>query len=174
MNKEQIINRIIEQEIYTGANQMIQQIQDSQGPDAFDINEEQWMALMAAPDLSEPPEGYEVRGSAEGWYWVNFDEGADGIFYDTAEEAIEAAFEDNRDEPPTQEVMQFWLVSDWLADKLEAIGAPVARDILGFNVWGRTECGQALTMDHHLNPVAALIEGHTRALVARAETGGAV
>lgn len=57
MNKEQIINRLIEQEIYTGANQMIQKISD---------------------------------------------------------------------DPPVQEVMQFWLVSDWLADKLEAIDAPLA------------------------------------------------
>lgn len=157
MNKEQIINRLIEQEIYTGANQMVQQISDSQGPDAFDIDEEQWMALMAAPDLSEPPEGYRVDQQANGcWMYqrIGEEETANWEEYDTAEEAVAAAFEDNRDEPPIQEVFQFWLVSDWLADKLEAIGAPVARDILGFNVWGRTECGQALTMDHHLNQVA--------------------
>lgn len=154
MNKEQIINRLIEQEIYTGANQMVQQISDSQGPDAFDIDEEQWMALMAAPDLSEPPEGYLVFEHADGFYWVDAEGAEDDELHDTAEEAVAAAFEDNRDDPPIQEVMQFWLVSDWLADKLEAIGAPVARGILGFNVWGRTECGQALTMDHHLNQVA--------------------
>lgn len=154
MTNEQIINRLIEQEIYTGANQMIQRISDSQGPEAFDIDEEQWMALMAAPDLSEPPEGYVVFENADGFYWVDAEAADDDGLYDTAEEAVAAAFEDNRDEPPIQEVMQFWLVSDWLADKLEAIGAPVARDILGFNVWGRTECGQALTMDHHLSRVA--------------------
>lgn len=154
MTKEQIINRLIEQEIYTGANQMVQRISDSQGPDAYDIDEEQWMALMAAPDLSEPPEGYLVFENADGFYWVGGEGAEDDEFYDTPEEAVEAAFEDNHDEPPIQEVMQFWLVSDWLAEKLEAIGAPVARDILGFNVWGRTECGQALTMDHHLNQVA--------------------
>lgn len=157
MTKEQIINRLIAQEIYTGANQMIQQISDSQGPEAFDIDEEQWMALMAAPDLSEAPEGYRVDKQANGcWMFqrIGEEEASDWEEYDTPEEAVEAAFEDNHDEPPIQEVMQFWLVSDWLAEELGAIGAPVARDILGFNVWGRTECGQALTMDYHLNQVA--------------------
>ena len=48
-------------------------------------------------------------------------------------------------------------MSDWLADKLESIGACVARDVMGFEVWGRTECGQSLTMDSDINKVAELL-----------------
>lgn len=57
-------------------------------------------------------------------------------------------------EPHQREALQHWLVSDWLADELEAVGALVARDVLGFEVWGRTECGQPLTMDSDLMAVA--------------------
>lgn len=61
-------------------------------------------------------------------------------------------------EPETVEALQHWLVSDRLADDLEQVGALVARDVLGFEIWGRTECGQSLTMDSDLRKVAELIE----------------
>lgn len=46
-----------------------------------------------------------------------------------------------------QEILEYWLVSDWLADKLIEHGEPVAKDIHGLTVWGRTCSGQAIYMD---------------------------
>jgi len=61
-------------------------------------------------------------------------------------------------DPYVREALQHWLVSDYLAEALEDVGALVARDVLGFSIWGRTECGQGLEYDGDLRKVAELIE----------------
>lgn len=44
------------------------------------------------------------------------------------------------------EVMQWWIVSDWLADKLIEDGE-VVNQSKGVNLWGRCGCGYALECD---------------------------
>lgn len=48
------------------------------------------------------------------------------------------------------EAYEHWIVSDWLAGKLEAQGEMVLRDFLGLTIWGRTCTGQAISMDHNI------------------------
>lgn len=55
------------------------------------------------------------------------------------------------DEP--REIYEWWLVSDWLADKLEEIGEPVIRNGFG-DWWGRTCTGQGFLMDGTLQAIA--------------------
>lgn len=153
MTIEQIIERIIEQEIFVNASTMVTDLCDEGSHWS-----EHLVDCMGAPDYSEPPEGYAVDYQGPyGYTWAD-DEGNAATDFETQDEAIRAAWEDSGEEPEIQEALQFWLVSDWLADKLEQAGAPLARDVLGFNVWGRTECGQSLTMDGTLHAVAALIK----------------
>ena len=45
------------------------------------------------------------------------------------------------------EAYEHWIVSDWLADKLEAYGELVTKDFLGLTIWGRTCSGQAILLD---------------------------
>jgi len=45
------------------------------------------------------------------------------------------------------EAYEHWIVSDWLADKLEAYGELVTKDFLGLTIWGRTCTGQAILLD---------------------------
>lgn len=165
MTIEQIIERIIEQEIYVNASTMVTDLADC--ADILPNTMDNLIDCMGAPDYSEPPEGYEVSSyttkglpgvpeDRELWQWTTEEEDDDG--FSTFREACESAYDHAGGEPETQEALQFWLVSDWLADKLEQVGAPLARDVLGFNVWGRTECGQSLTMDSTLHAVAKLIK----------------
>lgn len=49
--------------------------------------------------------------------------------------------------PEYDEVFQWFIVSDWLAHKLEEKGQLVEQDIMGFTVWGRQCCGQAVYLD---------------------------
>lgn len=63
-------------------------------------------------------------------------------------------------EPHTIEALEHWLVSDQLARDLQDVGALVAIDVLGFNIWGRTESGQSLFFDSDIRKVAdATTEG---------------
>jgi len=45
------------------------------------------------------------------------------------------------------EALEHWIVSDWLADKLESYGELVTKDFLGLTIWGRTCSGQAILLD---------------------------
>lgn len=46
-----------------------------------------------------------------------------------------------------REVYEHWIVSDWLANRLEEHGERVLRDFFGLTVWGRTCTGQAIALD---------------------------
>jgi hypothetical protein len=50
-------------------------------------------------------------------------------------------------DPHEREVLEHWLVSNWLAEKLQANDEIVVDDLYGLTVWGRTTSGQAISMD---------------------------
>lgn len=70
-------------------------------------------------------------------------------------EAFRDAFDTlGLDEPDGAEIYEHWLVSDWLASKLEERGESVVRDALGLTVWGRATTGQAIYMDAIIQDIA--------------------
>lgn len=50
-------------------------------------------------------------------------------------------------DPHQREALEHWIVSNWLADKLEAQGEMILRDFMGLTIWGRTCSGQAILLD---------------------------
>lgn len=62
----------------------------------------------------------------------------------------------NQEDDTYKEIMQFFIVTDWLAEKLSAIGEPVALDFYGLAWWGRTCCGQAIECD---GTIQEIVEG---------------
>lgn len=58
--------------------------------------------------------------------------------------------EDNGEYP---EIYEYWAISTWLADKLEAKGE-VIFEMLDFVVWGRQCTGQAIYMDEVIQDIA--------------------
>lgn len=52
------------------------------------------------------------------------------------------------------EALEHWIVSDWLAHKLEEWGQLVTLDFLGLTIWGRTCSGQAIYLDHVIQEIA--------------------
>lgn len=54
------------------------------------------------------------------------------------------------------EIMQWYIVSDWLAEKFAAQGQTVGEH-LGLHLWGRRECGSALTQDDCITQLATSI-----------------
>lgn len=51
------------------------------------------------------------------------------------------------EDPYQREAYEHWIVTDWVADKLEAKGEMVSKDIFGLTVWGRCTTGQAISLD---------------------------
>ena len=52
-----------------------------------------------------------------------------------------------------QEIFEHWIVSSWLADKLEALGETVVEDFYSLTVWARPTTGQAIYMDWPLQKI---------------------
>ena len=107
-------------------------------------------------ELGYAPADYEEAASQEGWqrYYLAGGEEDTAIFVnddgrvDRVNESWEMLCIDNGIEAEGREVYEFWLLSNWFGDKLEAKGERVVRDFLGLNaVWGRTCTGQMISCD---------------------------
>lgn len=57
-------------------------------------------------------------------------------------------------EPHYREVFEHWIVTDWLADRLEAKGEKVDRNFAGLTIWARTTTGQAIAADWVIEEIA--------------------
>lgn len=57
-------------------------------------------------------------------------------------------------EPYDREVLEHWIVSDWLADKLIEKGEKVDKEFQGMCVWARTTAGQAIYTDVVIQEIA--------------------
>lgn len=113
-------------------------------------------AELAAPidDWEEPliQAGWKRVGIGDGlvadWRWQHQEDIGPG------EPDAQTACEEAGIEPYQREVFEFWIVSDWLADKLEAHGEKVDRDFAGLIVWARTTTGQAIYADGLFEEIA--------------------
>lgn len=57
------------------------------------------------------------------------------------------------DEGWSLDVLEHWIVSDWLADKLIAKGETVNKDFMGLVIWGRTTSGQHISQDYVIQQI---------------------
>ena len=108
-------------------------------PDADDYRD-----AAAGPDIgvAKFADGYRVCG-------------AESELYESKLDAWRAAFDlAGEDHPDGSEVYEHWLVTDWLADKLEEQGESVARDVAGLTIWGRCTSGQAIYADAVIQRIA--------------------
>ena len=53
----------------------------------------------------------------------------------------------NQVDPEQNEVYEHWIVSEWLAARLEERGEVIERDFFGLTIWGRACTGQAILLD---------------------------
>ena len=58
----------------------------------------------------------------------------------------------------TPEIYEHWIVSDWLADKLENHGHKVLKDFFGMTIWCRPTTGQAILLDGVISEICAEME----------------
>ena len=116
----------------------------------------QWSDLTSLSDLTE--QAFELASPI-----ADYEEAAreairqfPGRFLDAESATDWPAFCDLHDiEPYDREVYEHWIVSNWLADKLEAKGEKVDRDFAGMIVWARTTTGQAIHMDSVIEAIRA-------------------
>jgi len=77
-------------------------------------------------------------------------------YLDSETGECENCFEKNKQ---PQEVLEWWLVSNWLGRKLLLDGEPVIDN--GYGVWwGRTTSGQAISMDEPIEKIFDAVAGY--------------
>ena len=79
--------------------------------------------------------------------------------YEVARNLFEEIEGDEESQP--KEVYEWWLVTEWLAKKPDAIEQVVLETDWGF-YWGRTCTGQAIELDNVIQEVARLIHNEQR------------
>ena len=158
------IERIIEQEIFANASTLISSLCRLEDPESMNVDQEALFDVCSQPDYSVAPDGYQIEKSMGAYYWHREAEGqfddaelSDSVF-NTPEAACADAWQDYGDAPDDYiEAMQHWIISDWLAEKIQRVGGMAATDICGLAIWGRSECGQALDIDSTLKAVVELL-----------------
>lgn len=156
---EQVADRIVEKEVIYCVSMLVSSIaKEHEVINGLPIDEEDIMSIMIKSDYDELPDGYRILQDEEGMWAFSLIDGEEDDYpeyeHDTEEEAIKAAWEDSGEEPPTIEALEHWIVSDWLADKLEAEGEMICRDFVGLTIWGRVTSGQHIAMDYVIQKIA--------------------
>lgn len=106
-----------------------------------------------AYELSMPIEDFEEAAFQEGWHGA--DKLADAPVLSDGHVDWQALCEENGIEPYCREVFEFWIVSDWLADKLIKHGEKVDKDFAGLTVWARTTTGQGIASDSVIEAIVS-------------------
>jgi len=133
---------------YVDNSEEIEELQDH-------ISELEDMKNEAIDDLNDfidDSDNGHTRDTAEDFY-NDYLEAIDQSFDGTIEQ-LESEVEDlesEQDQPI--EALEHWIVSSWLARKLEEHGQMVM-DFNDLNIWGRTTSGQAIVMDYIMECIA--------------------
>lgn len=80
---------------------------------------------------------------------------------DHVDEIWESVCSEDGISPYEMEVFEHWIVSGWLADRLEAKGEAICRDLAGLTVWGRCTTGQAIYIDRVICDIYNELHGLT-------------
>ena len=92
-----------------------------------------------------------------GFVWVDRENHTISEPFDTEAEAYDNCCYENSLDPEYIEAYEHWIVTDWLAKKLEAHGEMVG-DIFGLTIWGRTCSGQAILLDYVISKICEELE----------------
>jgi len=57
------------------------------------------------------------------------------------------------EEDTYKEIYQYFIISEWLYDRLDSIGGCIAQ-FKGLYIWGKTDFGQSMQMNHELKTIA--------------------
>lgn len=112
--------------------------------------------VMSRECLAAGVDSFGIQVMQRGADWIYRYDKEESVEYSTQQDAIEAAASTYNIEPRTIEALVHYVVSDWLADRLEERGEMIVRDFLDtFNIWGRTTFGQCIYMDGVISAIVA-------------------
>jgi hypothetical protein len=167
--------KLVRDEVYTCASQLVSAVSSGDNCATMGLSyEDDLMPLLESLDYDEPADDHIRNGMGDderreylAAQSAEVPEGADeaailALTFTTMEEqgAQEFCDEFNLD-PDRNEIFEHWVVSDWLARRLEERDESVCHDFLGLTIWGRATTGQHISLDGVVLRIAAELVGVT-------------
>ena len=151
---QEIKRRLVNREVIYCVSTLVYEL--AQKAEEFpEYTDDLYGAFQAEPDYQEAAE-------AEGWTYDEEDDSyidSEGYIDTTCSSWEDVCYGHSIDAYDyTPEVFEHWLVSNWLADKLEEHGEKVLRDFFGLTVWCRCTTGQAILLDGVISRIAEEME----------------
>ena len=147
---QRLVGEFVDREVVHRCSYLISELQGSDCNLGYGLQETIMDAMV--PD-------YEQCAEDAGWYendsgmWNNPDEDPSSDTFIEYESAQEVCEEENLDAYAyIREPYEYWIVTDWLGDRLRDHDECVF-EFADFTVWGRTTTGQAIKMDHAINSI---------------------
>lgn len=151
--------QIAAQEIYAPASQLISALSKEFANDHFTE------LTQAATALCYPVPDFEEAATQAGWRYETARMTGTSVWRHEDDPRTAHLFSGWQDlcesegiEPYMHEPMGWWIVSDWLAERLEEKGESVDRDFAGLCIWARLTCGQAIDNDEVIQQIAQEIK----------------
>ena len=147
-NVSELINHFLQNpECFQGSDYAYDDVLDLSRTVNYELTFESWWADLDEEEKREKLEEYNVESDEE-------------ILQDQA--LLEEIIEEENLDLEYDEVLEHWIVSDWLADELAERGEAVAEDFFGLTIWGRTTSGQAILLDSVIEEIGrdmGILEG---------------
>lgn len=130
--KQQAVEDFVRSEVYTCQSMLVEELLNKE---IFSFDDIQNLYKLFDGKLIHPNTCYSCK--------LTFD----SLDSETGE--CQDCFEENQ---TAQDIFEWWVVSDWLANKLKEQGEPIIDNDFG-TWWGRTCSGQAIYMDGVINDI---------------------
>jgi hypothetical protein len=150
--KEKLVNREV---VYCVSN-LVWEL-SKKAEEFEDYTEDLYSAFRGLPDFEEAAIGHGWEAFTDKFGVECWKDSADDTTWAGNAEDVCREFDiaTNDYEP---EIFEHWVVSDYLADKLEANGHRVLRDFFGMTIWCRPTTGQAILLDGVISQIAEDME----------------
>lgn len=148
----EVVERIVKQDVIYCVSSLVSEISEMSGRSGNHQLQEQCF------NLSESEPDYEQAATDEGWVISDNKEFFEIIHPDSDDSYSDwedCCNDENIDyHSYRSEVYEHWIVSSWLANKLESHGQVIDHDFMGLTIWGRCTTGQSISMDYVIQQIA--------------------
>ena len=163
IENQEIKRKFVDREVYYCASSLVYELSQKEGFDEL-------IEISIKDDYEGPAEEYIDEMSKEDCIeyldnlYINYKGKRikalrETVFENITEtETAQEFCEENSLDPYTVEALEHWIVSNWLAGKLESKGEMILHDFLGLTIWGRTCSGQAILLDGVISEICSDME----------------
>ena len=160
---QRIKSKFVEREVIYCVSHLVSELARMPIPTESEYYEEDIIDICQQPDYEAAVEYADdlhviYSNYLAGYVWVYRVDHSISEPFDTELEAYQDCVYENDLEYDYIEAYEHWIVSDYLAKKLEERGEMVSYDLFGLTIWGRCTSGQSIMLDDVISRICEEME----------------